>query len=68
MIAEGPVDVLDHASPYCGAGSKMGIDATRKMVGEGIVRAWPDEMVMAPEVRAKVTRRWEEYGLGIGNG
>jgi 4-hydroxy-3-polyprenylbenzoate decarboxylase len=63
VIADGPVDVLDHASPYCGAGSKMGIDATRKIPGEGVVREWPNEMVMSDEVRQKVTRRWREYGL-----
>lgn len=64
VIADGPVDVLDHASPYCGAGSKMGIDATRKIAGEGIVRAWPEELVMSEPIREKVTRRWKEYGLG----
>lgn len=63
VIADGPVDVLDHASPYCGAGSKMGIDATRKIVGEGIVRAWPDEMRMSEEVKEMVNRRWKEYGF-----
>ncbi len=63
VISDGPMDVLDHASPYCGAGSKMGIDATRKIAGEGIVREWPDEIAMSPEVKAMVARRWKEYGL-----
>jgi 4-hydroxy-3-polyprenylbenzoate decarboxylase len=26
----GPVDILDHATPFLGAGTKMGLDATRK--------------------------------------
>jgi len=29
-IAKGPLDILDHAAPFLGAGSKMGLDATRK--------------------------------------
>lgn len=64
VIVDGPLDILDHAAPYCGAGSKLGIDATRKLPGEGQVRPWPDEIGMSPEVRELVTRRWEEYGLG----
>ena len=62
-FVRGPVDILDHAAPVCGAGSKMGIDATRKLPGEGTVRAWPAELEMTPEVKALVTRRWGEYGL-----
>jgi 4-hydroxy-3-polyprenylbenzoate decarboxylase len=62
-LVRGPVDILDHAAPVCGAGSKMGIDATRKLPGEGTVRAWPAELEMTPEVKALVTRRWGEYGL-----
>ena len=34
-FTEGPVDILDHAAPACGTGSKMGIDATHKISGEG---------------------------------
>ncbi len=30
----GPLDILDHAAPWLGAGSKLGIDATRKIAGE----------------------------------
>jgi 4-hydroxy-3-polyprenylbenzoate decarboxylase len=61
--ADGPLDILDHAAPFCGAGGKLGIDATRKIAGEGQVREWPAELAMAPEVRALVERRWGEYGL-----
>lgn len=31
---EGPLDILDHAAPYLGAGGKIGFDATRKIEGE----------------------------------
>lgn len=63
MIVDGPVDILDHAAPWEGAGSKMGIDATRKVPGEGTVREWPPRIRMSDEVRERVSRRWAEYGL-----
>jgi 4-hydroxy-3-polyprenylbenzoate decarboxylase len=63
VTVAGPVDILDHAAPACGAGSKLGIDATRKIAGEGPVRAWPDELQMSREIVDLVTRRWREYGL-----
>ncbi len=63
FFVEGPVDVLDHASPFLGAGSKMGIDATRKMPEEGHPRGWPEEILMTEEMVERVTARWKEYGL-----
>ncbi len=63
VIADGPCDVLDHSTPYMGAGAKIGIDATRKIPGEGVVREWPDLLVMSDEVKGRVTRRWTEYGF-----
>ena len=62
VIVDGPIDILDHAAPYLGTGSKMGIDATRKIEGEGQIRQWPDQMVMSEQVREMVDRRWSEYG------
>ena len=63
MFADGPLDILDHAAPFCGAGSKMGIDATRKTAGEGPVRDWPEEIEMTGTVKELVTQRWREYGI-----
>lgn len=63
VTVAGPVDILDHAAPACGAGSKLGIDATRKIAGEGPVRAWPDELQMSRAIVDLVTRRWSEYGV-----
>ena len=63
MIIDGPLDILDHAAPVCGAGSKIGWDATRKWPGEGAVRAWPGELEMSAEIKERVTRRWREYGI-----
>jgi len=40
----GPVDVLDHASPVEGFGSKIGFDGTRKIKGESAIREWPEQV------------------------
>ncbi len=62
-IVDGPLDILDHAAPFEGAGSKIGIDATRKIPGEGVVRDWPDETEMCEHIKNMVSRRWDEYGI-----
>ncbi len=62
-FVQGPVDILDHASRLSGYGSKMGIDATKKLPGEGFTREWPDEITMAPEVKQKIDSMWSELGL-----
>jgi 4-hydroxy-3-polyprenylbenzoate decarboxylase len=62
-IVRGPVDILDHAAPETGAGSKIGFDATVKLPAEGKVRAWPTELEMDGGTKELVTRRWKEYGL-----
>ncbi len=63
VIADGPLDILDHSCPQIGFGGKMGIDATRKGPGEGFTRSWPDEIKMDPRVQRKVEARWKEYGF-----
>jgi 4-hydroxy-3-polyprenylbenzoate decarboxylase len=68
LLTEGPVDHLDHASYHQFYGGKLGIDATRKLPGEGYHRdgGWPAEAVFDPETVALVGRRWHEYGIGRG--
>ena len=63
FVVDGPMDILDHAAPHYGAGSKMCIDATRKIQGEGIVRDWPLPLKMSDDVVRLVDQRWQEYGL-----
>ncbi len=63
LVTDGPVDALDHAAPYFAYGSKVGFDATRKWLGEGVVREWPDAAVMSDEVKARVDARWGEFGI-----
>jgi 4-hydroxy-3-polyprenylbenzoate decarboxylase len=62
-IVHGPVDILDHASPEHGAGSKMGFDATVKFPQEGRSRRWPKELEMDQATKELVTRKWREYGF-----
>jgi 4-hydroxy-3-polyprenylbenzoate decarboxylase len=64
----GPVDDLDHGSYNVAYGTKIGIDATRKDASEGYAREWPPDMVMNDDVRARVARRWREYGLNALDG
>jgi 4-hydroxy-3-polyprenylbenzoate decarboxylase len=63
VLAEGPLDHLDHAPERQFIGGKLGIDATAKWVEEG-ARPWPEEIEMSPEIRELVDRRWSEYGIG----
>jgi len=60
MFAEGPMDILDHATPLWAFGSKVGIDATKKWPEEGFKRDWPDEIEMDEDVKARVDSRWAE--------
>jgi len=54
IFTKGPADVLDHATTEIGIGSKIGIDATHKLVGEGSVRTWPPLIKMDETVRRKI--------------
>ena len=66
-LVNGPLDILDHAAPQLGAGSKIGFDATRKLRGEAVggepVRDYPPYLWMSPDVLETVSQRWAEYGL-----
>jgi 4-hydroxy-3-polyprenylbenzoate decarboxylase len=59
----GPMDVLDHSSRAFTYGSKMGLDATRKLPEEGFTREWPAVITMDPETKRKVDAMWSELGL-----
>jgi 4-hydroxy-3-polyprenylbenzoate decarboxylase len=62
VLAEGPLDHLDHAPTQQFFGGKLGIDATHKGSAEG-TREWPPMIEMSAEVKELVDRRWAEYGL-----
>ncbi|MCP5514572.1 MAG: menaquinone biosynthesis decarboxylase [Spirochaetales bacterium] len=63
IISRGPLDALDHSSPYPHFGNRIGIDATVKRPEEGHPRPWPDEIIMDDEIKKIVTSKWNEYGL-----
>jgi 4-hydroxy-3-polyprenylbenzoate decarboxylase len=63
IFVEGPVDVLDHAAPVMGFGSKMGIDATRKWRSEGFEREWPKAIVMDDKIKKQIDSIWEKLGI-----
>ncbi|MCS7090636.1 MAG: UbiD family decarboxylase [Verrucomicrobiota bacterium] len=54
LFTRGPADVLDHATPEIGIGTKLGIDATRKLPGEGFKRPWPPLIQMDPAVQERI--------------
>ncbi len=56
IFTRGPAYVLDHATTEMAVGSKLGIDATRKLPGEGFKREWPPLIKMADEVKSKIDR------------
>jgi len=56
MFTKGPADVLDHATSEVGIGSKLGIDATKKLPGEGFKREWPPIIKMDEAVKDRVDK------------
>jgi 4-hydroxy-3-polyprenylbenzoate decarboxylase len=54
IFTKGPADVLDHATSEMAIGSKLGIDATKKLPGEGFKRPWPPLIRMDEAVRKKI--------------
>ena len=56
IFTKGPADVLDHATTELAIGTKMGIDATHKLPGEGHKRGWPPLIRMDAGIRAKIDR------------
>lgn len=64
LMTSGPLDDLDHATPTPKFGSKVGIDATQKGPSEGRQREWPPDILMSPEIKDLVDRKWTDYGIG----
>jgi 4-hydroxy-3-polyprenylbenzoate decarboxylase len=54
IFTKGPADVLDHATNQVGVGTKLGLDATRKLPGEGFPRPWPPLITMEAAVKQRV--------------
>jgi 4-hydroxy-3-polyprenylbenzoate decarboxylase len=56
IFTKGPADVLDHATSEFAIGTKMGIDATKKLPGEGFKREWPPLIEMPAAIKEKISR------------
>jgi 4-hydroxy-3-polyprenylbenzoate decarboxylase len=63
VVADGPVDHLDHASHLHSFGGKIGIDATAKLPEEGYHRGWPAVARMDEQVKARIDAIWKDLGL-----
>jgi len=48
------VALLDHATSEIASGGKLGIDATKKLPGEGFKRPWPPLIKMDKHVKDKI--------------
>ena len=54
IFTKGPADVLDHATSEIAMGTNLGIDATRKLSGEGPKRPWPPLIKMSEDVKHRI--------------
>ncbi len=54
LMTKGPADVLDHATSQIAMGGKLGIDATKKLPGEGFRRNWPPLITMDEAVSKRL--------------
>ena len=62
LVDNTPIDYLDFASPVAGLGSKMGLDATNKWLGE-TTREWGRPIVMDADVKKSVDAMWQDLGI-----
>ena len=62
LVKNTPIDYLDFASPVSGLGSKMGLDATNKWLGE-TDREWGEPIKMDPVVVKKIDHLWSSLGI-----
>jgi len=60
LFTKGPADALDHATSQFAIGTKLGIDATKKLPGEGYPREWPPLIRMSEDVRQKMERLFRQ--------
>jgi 4-hydroxy-3-polyprenylbenzoate decarboxylase len=56
IFTKGPADVLDHATSELAVGTKMGLDATKKLPGEGFPRPWPPLIRMSEAVKSRINQ------------
>lgn len=62
VIADSPGEAASQDADRLPFGGRLGIDATRKLAGEGVAE-WPREIAMDRAVQDLVKERWREYGF-----
>ena len=62
LIENTPIDYLDFASPESGLGSKIGLDATKKVSPE-VHREWGETIHMTEKVIEIVNSKWDKLGI-----
>jgi 4-hydroxy-3-polyprenylbenzoate decarboxylase len=63
LIENSPIDYLDFSSPVPNLGSKLGLDATRKLPGE-TQREWSQPIVPDATLERRVAALWAEVARG----
>ena len=53
--------MLDHATSEMASGSKLGIDAIKKLPGKKFRRQWPPLIKLAATVKAKVEKLFSRH-------
>ena len=66
LVENTPIDYLDFSSPVPNLGSKLGLDATRKLPGE-TSRPWSEPIVPDPAIERRVQSLWEALQAGSSN-
>jgi len=61
----GPMDVLRSLEPAFTFGSKMVLDATKKLPEEGFTREWPELIRMDEATKKKVDAKWAALGIRL---
>ena len=61
LVSKGPLDDLDHSNPSSKFGAKLGVDATRKIAGEGYTSHWPDDVDMSEDIKQITTATMARY-------
>ena len=56
IFTKGPADVLNYATSEIAIGTKLGIEATRKLAGEGHKRGWPPLIRTEENAKLRIRR------------
>lgn len=62
-ILNGPLSSLDFSSPIARFGSKMTLDATRKLPEEHYPRFWPLPTEYSADIKRLLEDKWASYGI-----